>query len=122
MPDEAITNHALPAGAAASDGPITDRISPSVPDEAITDRAPAPSPAFAPVTPTERLANLDFARGMALLGILFVNAASFFGPFANLMSPSVYARYTGADRVAALLVLTVFASKFISIFSMLFDY
>jgi uncharacterized protein len=59
---------------------------------------------------------------VALLGILFVNAASFFGPFASLMAPSVYAEYSGADRVAALLVLSLFATKFISIFSMLFGY
>jgi uncharacterized protein len=122
MSDEAITDQAPPARPPSSDGAITDQAPPAARSEAITDQPPAPLPAFAPVTPAERLANLDFARGLALLGILFVNIATFFGPIASLMAPTVYAQYSGADRVAALLVLSLFTGKFISIFSLLFGY
>lgn len=82
---------------------------------------PAP-PTFGPVTKADRLANLDFTRGMALLGILLVNSIVFFGPLAALVDPSYHARMTPADRVAALLVAVLCQGKFISIFSMLFGY
>jgi uncharacterized protein len=77
---------------------------------------------FAPVARSERLANLDFVRGVALLGILFVNAIVFFGPLAALMDPTYYSRLSALDLSAALLVKSLCQSKFISIFSMLFGY
>lgn len=93
---------------------------------AITTEPPAlPSetpPVFGPVAKTDRLVNLDFSRGMALLGILLVNATVFFGPLAALTEPSYHAVQSPADRLAALVGLTLWQSKFMTIFSMLFGY
>src|SRR5262245_44136215 len=97
----------------------SDLVSPST---AITTTPPAPVPTFAPVARTERLINLDFARGVALLGILLVNVSVMFGPLAALMDPSYLGGLSPADRTAALLVRSVCQSKFISIFSLLFGY
>jgi uncharacterized protein len=80
-----------------------------------------PPPAFAPTARRERLVNLDFARGVALLGILLVNVSVMFGPVAA-MDPAYHHRLSDADRTAALLVRTFCQSKFISIFSLLFGY
>jgi uncharacterized membrane protein YeiB len=43
---------------------------------------------LSPVAPTERLRGVDIARGIALLGILFVNARFFFGPLGFAVEPS----------------------------------
>jgi uncharacterized protein len=81
----------------------------------------APEP-FAPITATQRLVNLDFVRGVALLGILLVNVAVMFGPIAALTEPSFLARQSPADRAASLLVLSLCQTKFVSLFSLLFGY
>jgi uncharacterized protein len=87
-----------------------------------TELATEPPPTFGPVTKADRLVNLDFTRGVALLGILLVNAIVFFGPLAALMDPSYHASMTTTDRVASLLNVALCQGKFISIFSMLFGY
>lgn len=79
-------------------------------------------PAFAPVTKADRLANLDFVRGVALLGILLVNVQVFFGPVAALSELSYLRRFGPTDRLVGMLVLSVCMTKFISTFSMLFGY
>jgi uncharacterized protein len=87
--------------------------------------APEPlavKPAFAPTSKTERIASIDFVRGMALLGILFVNVGVMFGPLAVLFEPGVIAGMAAHDRVALLLVMSLCQGKFISQFSMLFGY
>lgn len=42
-----------------------------------TDPAPAPEPAPRPVTQRERIPTIDVVRGVALMGILFMNISSF---------------------------------------------
>ncbi len=83
---------------------------------------PTSSPAFGAIARSDRLVNLDFTRGMALLGILLVNSIVFFGPLAALMDPSTLAGKPLADRLASLAVLVLCQGKFISIFSLLFGY
>ncbi|MFM7149218.1 MAG: hypothetical protein ACKO23_05205 [Gemmataceae bacterium] len=93
-----------------------------IPDaEPVMDVEPAaPPPVLRPVSRTERLASIDFARGLALLGIFFVNAAFFFGPISSGLGAENLAKLPPVDRVASLLVLSLFSTKFISIFSTLF--
>ena len=80
---------------------------------------------LAPVAPTERLRGVDIARGLALLGILFVNARFFFGPLGFAMEPSSAidgTERTAADTAAWFFVDTFCGFKFISLFSMLFGF
>lgn len=78
-------------------------------------------PALAPVTPKQRIATLDLIRGLAVLGILAVNA----GGFAATMSAYSIADLwpfpnEGWAAVSKWVVDAFFHSKFISLFSMLF--
>ena len=79
-------------------------------------------PSLAPTARGERLVNLDFVRGVALLGILMVNVGVMFGPLVAIMDPTYIDRLGAGDRAASLVVRVVFMAKFISIFSMLFGY
>ena len=80
---------------------------------------------LSPVAPTERLRGVDIARGVALLGILFVNARFFFGPFGFVMEPSAAidgSAREAADTAAWFFVETFCTYKFISLFSLLFGF
>jgi|688.fasta_scaffold233414_2 uncharacterized protein len=80
---------------------------------------------LSPVAPSERLRGVDIARGIALLGILFVNARFFFGPFGFVMEPSAAidgSAREAADTAAWFFVETFCTYKFISLFSMLFGF
>ncbi|MFO0880370.1 MAG: DUF418 domain-containing protein [Gemmataceae bacterium] len=78
---------------------------------------------FGPIHRSDRLLNLDFVRGIALLGILLVNIGVMFGPLASITSPATHHSGESAlDRAATLFVQTFCQAKFISIFSMLFAY
>ena len=80
---------------------------------------------LSPVAPAERLRGVDIARGIALLGILFVNARFFFGPFGFVMDPSVAidgSAREASDTAAWFFVETFCTFKFISLFSMLFGF
>src|SRR6476619_5969495 len=82
-----------------------------------------PCPAlYGPLPRGERLVSIDFVRGVALLGILLVNAASFFAPVAESASPKFVGAQEAHDRLARLLVTAFCFTKFISIFGMLFGY
>ena len=74
--------------------------------------APSSPPRPAATRPAERAPLPDVLRGLALLGILCVNAQDFAG----------YAEWaqTGADRVAQIVIDLFFNGKFISVFAMLF--
>jgi uncharacterized protein len=80
---------------------------------------------LSPVAPTERLRGVDIARGIALLGILFVNARFFFGPLGFAVEPSSSidgTERTAADTAAWFFIDTFCAFKFISLFSLLFGF
>ncbi|MEY3142428.1 MAG: hypothetical protein RLY21_921 [Planctomycetota bacterium] len=80
---------------------------------------------LAPIAPAERLRAVDIARGLALLGILFVNIRYFFAPFGVAMDPTVAldgSERTAADSAAWAFVETFCSFKFISLFSLLFGF
>jgi uncharacterized protein len=79
----------------------------------------------APIAPSERIRGIDIARGIALLGIIMVNARLFFAPFGVVIEPSLTldgAPRSAADLAAWALVETFCTYKFISLFSMLFGF
>lgn len=65
-----------------------------------------------PTAGKERIADLDYIRGFALIGILLVNMPLFSG--------DEYQTYTGADRVIRLIFDLFVQAKFYTIFSFLF--
>ncbi|MFM1805137.1 MAG: hypothetical protein RL136_2016 [Planctomycetota bacterium] len=74
---------------------------------------------------SSRITGVDIARGLALLGILLVNARLFFLPLGFALDPSIKVpglEATAADRVAWSVVETLCSFKFISLFSMLFGF
>ncbi|MEY3020905.1 MAG: hypothetical protein RIS86_101 [Planctomycetota bacterium] len=74
---------------------------------------------------SSRITGVDIARGLALLGILLVNARLFFLPLGFAVDPSIEVpglEATAADRVAWNVVETLCTFKFISLFSMLFGF
>ncbi len=75
-----------------------------------------------PAEPGARLITLDAARGLALLGILCVNAMFFALPFGDVMNPKGPADASFIDRTAWFIVHTFAEGKFYPIFSMLFGY
>ncbi|MGO4687942.1 DUF418 domain-containing protein [Brevundimonas sp. 2YAF1] len=74
-----------------------------------------------PVAARDRIATLDVLRGVAVLGILAVNAAAFALPMAVAMSPEQSPfPLTGSSAVALWTVEVFFHQKFVTLFSMLF--
>src|SRR5262245_52711564 len=82
----------------------------------------APPADFAPVSRAERIDAIDFVRGVALLGILLVNVATFFSPFGEFISPRAAREWPLHDQLARLGVTAFCTTKFISTFSMLFGF
>ena len=79
---------------------------------------------FTPIKGGERIAALDALRGLAIFGILFVNASYFGLPMMEAMQPDLDSAL-GADGsapnwFAGWFVKTFFEMKFISMFSMMF--
>jgi len=74
-----------------------------------------------PVEPDRRIATLDALRGLAVLGILAVNAVSFALPFMVYGDPDLSPfPVEGANAVARWATDVFFHQKFITLFSMLF--
>ncbi|MDO1559178.1 DUF418 domain-containing protein [Brevundimonas sp. 2R-24] len=74
-----------------------------------------------PVEPKARIAALDVVRGLAILGILAVNAPTFALPFTAMMNPVASPQpFDAASQQAWWIGETFFRFKFISLFSMLF--
>jgi uncharacterized protein len=69
---------------------------------------------------TGRLASLDLVRGVALLGILLLNIASFGLPEAAYINPRAYGGWHGADLIAWLVNFILFDGKMRGLFSFLF--
>lgn len=90
-------------------------------DPVRSSRPATSSPDLVPVEVDARIATLDALRGLAVLGILAVNAVSFALPMMVYgdvrLSPFAV---TGANAVAHWIVEVFFQQKFITLFSMLF--
>lgn len=81
--------------------------------------------ALAPIGSAERIRGIDIARGIALLGILLVNARFFFSPLAVSIDPTVMPpglEVTTLDAVVWSVVEALCSFKFISLFSILFGF
>ena len=74
-----------------------------------------------PVAASARIQTLDVLRGVAVLGILAVNAAAFALPMSAAMAPEQSPLpLTGSSAVALWVVEVFFHQKFVTLFSMLF--
>jgi uncharacterized protein len=73
-----------------------------------------------PVTSGERIVSLDVLRGVAVLGILFLNIQSFSMIGAAYMNPTAHMDLEGANYVVWHLTHLLGDQKFMTIFSMLF--
>lgn len=81
----------------------------------------APGPVLAPVTPSDRLFELDMLRGWAVLGILAANAIAFAWPAMLALDPSAAPfAMAGADKIGQWVVDTFVENKFRTLFSLLF--
>ena len=74
-----------------------------------------------PLTRKDRIASIDVLRGLALFGIVIVNAAYFGLPLSEVMSGIDSSDPVG-DRITWVLVKVFAEFKFISIFSLLFGF
>ena len=84
-----------------------------------------PALSLQPLAKSERISGVDIARGVALLGILLVNARYFFWPFASGITPEHLVPGLETDTLDAIVwtgVEAFCAFKFISLFSILFGF
>ncbi|CAN5371247.1 DUF418 domain-containing protein [soil metagenome] len=82
---------------------------------------PGPAIAPAPVEPKARIQALDLIRGLAILGILAVNADGFAAPMSAYGSTDFWPfPNEGATAIAKWVMDAFFHEKFITLFSMLF--
>ena len=82
--------------------------------------APAPSVKLAPVATTDRLFSLDVVRGLAVLGILAVNAMLFAWPWAVSSNPSLQPGFEAEAAQGWQIMHVFFQDKMRTLFSMLF--
>jgi uncharacterized protein len=94
----------------------------SVASEPVESVVPAPPPvALEPVARASRIAELDYVRGLAVLGILLVNMPLYNAPFDVFFGHEQVRRFTSPADEAALWFVRVFAeAKFYTLFSFLF--
>ena len=69
---------------------------------------------------SKRIANLDFIRGFALLGILVINVISFGLPITALFNHSTYGAENTLDWVVIVISSVFFEYKMMGLFSLLF--
>ena len=74
----------------------------------------------APVTGSARVKTVDVLRGVALLGILVINIEGFALPSAAMFNPTIAGGMDGINLVTNYITSTLFLSKMMAIFSMLF--
>jgi len=70
--------------------------------------------------PSNRILSLDLLRGIAVLGILFMNIQSFSMIGAAYINPAAYGDLTGLNKWVWIISHLLASQKFMSIFSMLF--
>ncbi|MFN3669999.1 MAG: DUF418 domain-containing protein [Brevundimonas sp.] len=85
-----------------------------------TESATAAVDRLTPVAATDRLFSLDLVRGLAVLGILAVNAMTFAWPFAVSSNPSLQPGFDAAAAQGWQIMHVFFQDKMRTLFSMLF--
>ncbi|MGA7856282.1 MAG: DUF418 domain-containing protein [Terracidiphilus sp.] len=73
-----------------------------------------------PVTQRERIPTIDVVRGVALMGILLMNIASFSGPLEMYINPLMVGNHRTYNLIAWTLRWVLFEGKMRAAFSMLF--
>ena len=84
------------------------------------DAAPEPPTMLAPVRRADRITSLDLIRGFAVLGILAVNAMTFFWPWSVQTLPSIQPGWDVDASWAHQIMDVFFRDKMRTLFSMLF--
>ena len=90
------------------------------PTSVATEPPATPEPAPRPVTQRERIPTIDVVRGVALMGILLMNIASFSGPWEMYINPLMVGNHRTYNLVAWTLRWVLFEGKMRAAFSMLF--
>lgn len=78
------------------------------------------APALSPVSITERATSLDVLRGVAVLGILFMNIRLFAMPQAAYFNPTAYGDLSGLNQLSFWLTSLLADQKFMTLFSLMF--
>ena len=81
---------------------------------------PSVNPAPRPVSQRERIPTIDVVRGVALMGILLMNIASFSGPFEMYINPLAVGGHRSYNIFAFAIRWVLFEGKMRAAFSMLF--
>ena len=90
------------------------------PTTVVLDPEPAAEPVPLPVSQRERIPTIDVVRGVALMGILLMNIASFSGPLEMYINPLMVGHHRTSNLVAWTLRWVLFEGKMRAAFSMLF--
>ena len=69
---------------------------------------------------SQRITNLDFIRGFAVLGILVINVTSFGLPITAIFNHSTYGAENLLDWIVIVISSVFFEFKMMGLFSMLF--
>jgi len=88
--------------------------------EPIAAQATAPSVKLQPIATTDRLFSLDVVRGLAVLGILAVNAMTFAWPWAVASNPSIQPGFDAGAAQGWQVMHVFFQDKMRTLFSILF--
>ncbi len=88
--------------------------------EPIHAEAPAPVAKLAPVAASDRLFSLDLIRGLAVLGILAVNAMTFAWPWVVPANPGIQPGFDAEAAQGWQIMHVFFQDKMRTLFSMLF--
>lgn len=83
-------------------------------------REPDAAPPQEATPPGQRIVSLDFVRGFAILGIIFVNVWAFALPSIAYMLPTAYGDMSGWNLAAWWVTQVLFEQKFITLFAMMF--
>jgi len=73
-----------------------------------------------PIQPGKRIQSLDILRGIAVLGILLMNAQSFSMINAAYINPTAFGDFSGINKVIWIIIHVVADQKFLGLFSVLF--